>query len=306
MSETQNPHLIFDRALLTARRNRLADSVVGTDFLHRRVAEDIADRLSIVRRDFSIALDLGAGHGVLGRLLRQAGIGTGLLVSSDLAATLVARAEPPRIVADEELLPFRHGSLDLVVSSLALQLVNDLPGALLQIRRALKPDGLMLVALLGGATLHELRESLVLAETETTGGASPRVAPFADVRELGGLLQRAGFTLPVADSEIVEVGYQSALHLMRDLKSMGWANMLVERRRVPLQRRTLARALEIYQERHSRPDGRVRATFEVITLTGWAPDESQPKPLRPGSAGTRLADALGTSEQPTGEKPGRG
>ncbi len=185
-----------------------------------------------------------------------------------------------------------------------MQLVNDLPGALLQVRRALKPDGLMLAALLGGTTLHELREAFVVAETETTGGASPRVAPFADVRELGALLQRAGFALPVADSEIVEVGYQTPLHLIRDLRSMGWANMLVDRRRVPLRRRTLARALEVYQERHSRPDGRVRATFEIVTLTGWAPHDRQQKPLRPGSAASRLADALGTSEQPAGEKPG--
>lgn len=303
MSESSSPHSIFDRSLLAARRNRLAAAVAATDFLHQRVAEDLVDRLSLIRRDFPVVLDLGAASGTLGRSLREAGIGSSILVSADFSADLVASAGPPRVVADEEALPFRDASLDLVVSSLALQLVNDLPGALLQVRRALKPDGLMLASMLGGTSLHELREAFVIAETETTGGASPRVAPFADVRELGALLQRAGFALPVADSEIVEVGYQSPIDLMRDLRSMGWANMLLQRRRVPLRRRTLERVLEIYQERHSRPDGRVRATFEIVTLTAWAPDDSQPKPLRPGAAKTRLADALGTHEQPLGDKP---
>jgi SAM-dependent methyltransferase len=208
-------------------------------------------------------------------------------------------------VADEELLPFRDGSLDLVVSALALQLVNDLPGTLIQIRRALKPDGLMIAALMGGRTLEELREAFVVAETETLGGASPRVAPFADVRDLGALLQRAGFALPVADSETLEVGYASPLHLMRDLRAMGWANVLVERRRAPLGKATLARAIAVYQERHGRPDGRVKATFEIVTLTGWAPHESQQKPLRPGSAAHRLADALSTTEHPSGDTPER-
>ena len=196
-------------------------------------------------------------------------------------------------VADEEFLPFKPGSLDLVVSGLTLQLVNDLPGALIQIRRALKPDGLMIASLLGGLTLVELREAFVIAETELMGGASPRVAPFADVRDLGQLLQRAGFALPVSDSEVLEVGYASALELMRDLRQMGWANMLVERSRKPISRRLLQRVVEVYAERHGRPDGRVKATFEIVTLTGWAPDESQPKPLKPGSATARLADVLG-------------
>ena len=303
MSETLSPHSIFDRGLLAARRNRLAGAVADTDFLHQRVAEDLVERLGLIRRDFPVVLNLGAGSGTLGKSLRAAGVGSSILVSADISPDLVAYAGSPRVVADEEALPFRDASLDLVVSSLALQLVNDLPGALLQVRRALKPDGLLLAALLGGTTLHELREAFVIAETETTGGGSPRVAPFADVRELGALLQRAGFALPVADSEIVEVGYQSPIHLMRDLRSMGWANMLVQRRRVPLRRGTLERALEIYQERHGRPDGRVRTTFEIVTLTAWAPHASQPKPLRPGAAKTRLADALGTHERPFGDRP---
>jgi len=220
-----------------------------------------------------------------------------------MSESLLSGFDGLRVAADEELLPLRASSLDLVVSALSLQLVNDLPGALLQIRRALKPDGLMLVSLFGGMTLHELREAFALAEAETTGGASPRVIPFADVRELGGLLQRADFALPVADSETLDVSYASALHLMRDLRALGWANPLVERSRRPLRRDTLRRAVEIYQERHARPDGKVRATFEIVTLTGWAPHDSQQKPLRPGSAKARLADALGTAERPTGEKP---
>jgi SAM-dependent methyltransferase len=271
--------------------------------LLRHVADDIADRLSLIKRTFSIALDLSAGHGVLGRRLRETGID--FIVSADLSPGLLSRAAGPCVVADEELLPFRPAGLDLVVSALGLQLVNDLPGALIQIRRALKPDGLLLASLLGGTTLHELREALVVAETETLGGASPRVAPFADVRELGRLLQRAGFTLPVADSETLNVGYPSALHLMRDLRAMGWANMLLDRSRAPLPRATLARAIAVYQERHGRPDGRIGATFEIVTLTGWAPHESQQKPLRPGAAATRLADALGTVERPAGDEPPR-
>jgi SAM-dependent methyltransferase len=297
------PHLIFDRALLAKRRDRLRDADEQADFLNRRVADDIAERLAFVRRSFPIVLDLGAGSGVLGRRLETAGIGAEMIISADLSPRLLANATGPKVVADEELLPFRDGSLDLVVSGLALQLVNDLPGALVQIRRALRPDGLMIAALLGGQTLMELREAFVVAETETIGGASPRVAPFADVRDLGALVQRAGFALPVADSETLEVGYASALDLMRDLRAVGWTNVLADRRRAPLRKATLARAVAVYQDRHGRPDGRVKATFEIITLTGWAPHESQQKPLRPGSAAARLADALGTNEQTTGDNP---
>ena len=296
-------HRIFDRTLLALRRDRTADGEPGSDFLLEHVADDIAERLTFVRRAFPVALDLGAGTGILGRRLRSAGIGADLVVAADLSPRRLAHAAAPRVVADEELLPFRDGSLDLVVSGLALQLVDDLPGALLQIRRALKPDGLMVAALLGGLSLGELREALVVAETETSGGASPRVAPFADVRELGGLLQRAGFALPVADSDTLEVGYASALHLMRDLRAMGWSNVLLDRRRAPMRRSTLARTVEIYRERFGRPDGRVKATFEIVTLTGWSPHESQQKPLRPGTASARLADALGTTETPAGDKP---
>jgi SAM-dependent methyltransferase len=210
------------------------------------------------------------------------------------------------VTADEEALPFAEGSLDLLVSALALQFVNDLPGALIQIRRALKPDGLLLAALIGGDSLIELRSAFAAAESEMEGGASPRVAPFADIRELGGLLQRAGFALPVVDSERVTVRYDSALALMRDLRRMGATNILHERLRTPLKRGTLERVKEIYADRFADADGRVRATFEIIWLSGWVPHESQQKPLKPGSAAQRLADALRTTELPAGEKPKRG
>jgi SAM-dependent methyltransferase len=202
-----------------------------------------------------------------------------------------------RVVAEEDALPFADASLDLVVSGLSLQLVNDLPGALVQIRRALKPDGLLLASLLGGTTLKELREAWLAAEAEISGGASPRVVPFADVRDMGALLQRAGFALPVVDSETVIVTYANPLALMQEIKAMGASNMLIARRRTPVTRALLLRAAEIYAERFAGFEGRVPATFEILTLTAWAPDESQPKPLRPGSAQTRLADALGVSER---------
>jgi len=190
----------------------------------------------------------------------------------------------------------RDGSLDLIVSALSLQMVNDLPGALAQMRRALKPDGLLLAALLGGRTLAELREALLAAESEITGGAAPRVAPVTDVRDLGALLQRAGFALPVADSDVVTVTYASPLALFADLRAMAATSVLVDRPRRPLRRDVLMRALQLYAERFALPDGRVPATFEILTMTGWVPHESQQKPLQPGSATARLAEALGTTE----------
>jgi SAM-dependent methyltransferase len=211
---------------------------------------------------------------------------------------MLARCGRPAVNADPEVLPFGDGTLDLAVSALMLHLVNDLPGALLQIRRALRPDGLLLASLLGGDTLVELREAFLLAETELEGGASPRVAPLGEVRALGGLLQRAGFALPVADGDRVTVTYAHPMALMTDLRAMGATNVLAARRRLPLSRATLQRACDIYVERHARPDGRVPATFEIVTLTGWAPHESQPQPLSPGSGKVRLADALATRETP--------
>jgi SAM-dependent methyltransferase len=291
----RDPTPIFDRALLAHRRNRVAGRAEDHDFLLARVADDIAERLELVRRTFPLAVNIGAHHGLVSQRLRGIA-GISCMVNVDHALRLLERCQGVRVVADEEALPFAAASLDLVVSGLALHLVNDLPGALVQIRRALKPDGLLLAAVLGGATLTELRQAWLAAEAELSGGASPRVAPFADVRDLGALLQRAGYALPVVDSEIVTVTYPSPFALMRELKAMGASNMLEARHRRPVTRGLLTRAAEIYAERFAGPDGRVPATFEILMLTAWAPDESQPKPLRPGSARARLADALGTAE----------
>lgn len=285
------PTQIFDRRLLEQRRRRAAGRAADHDFLLRRVAEDFTERLAIVRRDFSIALNLGAYHGVLTPCLASLA-SVKRVIEAERAADAVCRAYGLRLAADEEALPFAAQSLDLIVSGLSLQLVNDLPGALLQMRQALKGDGLLLAAILGGDTLKELREAWLVAEEDVLGGASARVAPFADVRSLGGLLQRAGFALPVVDSDSVRVTYPSPLHLMREIKGMGASNPLALRRRVPVTRKLLMRAAQVYVERFGLAGGRVPATFEIITMTAWAPHESQPKPLAPGSAKVSLADAL--------------
>lgn len=257
------------------------------------------DRLSVVTRRFPVAVDLLSPLPVfsLGDAL-PAGIERVVRLDR-LAFAGGARATA---IADGEAIPLRDGSVDLVVSVLGLQTVNDLPGALAQIRRALKPDGLFLAVLLGGDSLGELRAALAAAEAEERSGASPRVAPFGGVRELGALLQRAQFGLPVADADRVTVRYADALALMRDLRAMGATNVLVERDRRPLTRTIFARAAAIYAERFADPDGRIRATFDLVSLSGWAPHQSQQKPLRPGSAQARLADALNASEFGAGEK----
>jgi SAM-dependent methyltransferase len=295
LAPTPEPTQVFDRRLLAQRRSRAAAAAEAHDFLLARTADDLADRLEIVRRAFPLAANIGAHHGLLSRRIKGIA-GVTNVVSVDSTAALVARAGGMRVVADEDALPFADASLDLVVSGLSMQLVNDLPGALTQIRRALKPDGLLMAAMLGGGTLTELRQAWLAAEAEVSGGASPRVAPFADARDMGALLQRAGFALPVVDSETVTVTYADPIALMRELKAMGASNMLVARRRTPVTRRLLLRAGEIYSERFAGADGRVPATFEILTLTAWAPDETQPKPLKPGSAKARLADALGVKE----------
>ena len=290
--------IIFDRKLLRARRRR-AERLGASDFLLERVADDIAERLSVVLRRFDVAVDLGTGSDAVRRALMDSGK-VGAVVSASAWAGV-----PLAVAADEEALPFRDGALDLVVSALSLQFVNDLPGALVQIRRALRPDGLLLAALAGGDTLMELRQAFAQAEAEIEDGISPHVAPFADVRELGALLQRAGFALPVTDVERITVRYASPIALMHDLRRMGATNVLTERRRRPLRRATLMRMVEIYGERFADTDGRVRATFEIVWLSGWAPHESQQQPLKPGSAQQRLADALGTKEQSAGDKAKR-
>lgn len=294
---TENP-IIFDRLLRRHRRARAA-ALPQAGFLLARVATELADRLSAVLRRFDLVIDLGTPGDAVRTALRRSDL-VGTIIGAD-----VFRREKPFVIADEEALPFGAATIDLVVSGLALQLVNDLPGVLLQIRRALKPDGLLLAAMLGGETLTELRQCFAAAESEIEGGASPRVAPFVDLREAGGLLQRAGFALPVADVDRVIVRYGSALDLMLDLRRMAATNFLTARRRSPLRRTTLIRTGEIYAERFADPDGRIRATFDIVWLSGWAPHPDQPQPLQPGSAKMRLADALGTHEIPAGEKAGR-
>jgi SAM-dependent methyltransferase len=275
----ENPSIapvLFDRALLRVRQSR-ASRLGSATFLLDRVAEDVAERLHAVLREFKSAADLGT---------------PGAQVCNALAGRVdqLARIDLPDL--ESEPLPFAAESLDLVVSALAFQFVNDLPGVLAQIRRALKPDGLLLAAMIGGDTLTELRQSFASAEAECEGGVSPRVAPFADLRDVGALLQRAGFALPVTDVDRIVVRYDSAFALMQDLRRMGATNILVERRRMPTRRVTMLRMAQIYGERFADSDGRIRATFDVIWLSGWAPHESQQKPLQPGSAKAGLAEAV--------------
>lgn len=289
----QQAPLIFDRTLLRRRRTRALACAGYPDFLEARAAREIADRLSVMLHRFETTLVVGTASGPLAATVAATG-----RVGRAILADIVAEGPAGRVdvVLDPELLPLVPESLDAVVCGLGLERLNDLPGALAQIRRALKPDGLFLAVLLGGDTLIELRHAWVVAESELTGGASPRIAPFADVRELGGLLQRAGFALPVADSDRLTARYSGGLALMRELKAMGLANPLDRRRRKPVGKALMARAAAVYDATFADPDGRVRATFELVALTGWAPAETQPKPLRPGSARMRLADALGATE----------
>lgn len=284
---------VFDRPVI---RRRLQRAVVGgyESFLLDRVVADLEERLAPVLREFPLALDIGTPTPAAATWLKASG-------RAESVVRLAPLAEPGSILGDEEALPVAPDRFDLAVSLLSLQAVNDLPGALVQIRRALKADGLFIGALLGGQTLAELRQAFTEAEAELEGGVSPRIAPFADVRDVGGLLQRAGFALPVTDLEAVTVRYRDLFGLFRDLRGMGLTNPLVARRRTPLRRATLMRAAEIYAERFADPDGRLRATFEILWLLGWAPHESQQKPLRPGSAKMRLADALKVPEQKLGE-----
>ena len=292
------PPLLFDRALHRKRLDRAASGFASADFLQRRAAADLVERLEVIMRDFPRAVDLSARNGALRQALADspAAERVGLLIETDLSRAMLASRSGPRVVLDEERLPFAAGSLDLVVSTLGLHWTNDVVGALVQIRRALKPDGLFLGALLGGSTLTELRQALTDAESEILGGAGSRVSPFADSRDAAGLLQRAGFALPVADVDRVNVSYEHPLKLLGDLRQMGETNVLADRHPRALTRTLLGRASEIYAERFAGPDGRVSATFEIVTLTGWAPHASQQQPLQPGSAKMRLADALGTVE----------
>lgn len=270
------PPRLFDLALLRKRQHR-ALALGPETFLADRIAEDMSERLDVVKRSFAAVADIGSPAATLKPTNEKFG---GAGAYRDLPSS------------DDEPLPIDPASFDLVVSALALQFVNDLPGVLAQIRRALKPDGLFLAAMIGGDTLTELRQSFAAAEAEVEGGLSPRVAPFADLRDLGALLQRAGFALPVTDVDRIVVRYDNAFALMQDLRRMGATNILNERRRTPSRRATFLKMAQIYAERFSDPDGRIRATFDIVWMSGWAPHESQQKPLKPGSAKMSLADAM--------------
>ncbi|MGD9739130.1 MAG: methyltransferase domain-containing protein [Bauldia sp.] len=290
---------IFDLKALDSRRLRARRlAVPGADFLLRHAADDLLERLGAVSRRFADAVDFLTPEPLVADALMQGG-GVDRLLRLD---RLPSAGLFPSAIAGGEAIPLAPASVDLVVSVLGLQFVNDLPGAFIQVRRALRPDGLFLAVALGGETLTELRQSLAAAELEVRGGAAPRVAPFVPVREFGALLQRGQFALPVADLDRLTIRYADALALMRDLRAMGATNVLRERDRRPLSRAIVARTAAIYAERFSDPDGRIRATFDLVSISGWAPHESQQQPLRPGSARTRLADALKTTERKAGEK----
>jgi SAM-dependent methyltransferase len=293
---------LFEFPALAGRRDRAMrlGFAGGADFLHREVAGLMAQRLAEVKRDFTKVALIGTGAGVVAAALRPDDAGLTLLDPSPVMAAAAGGK-----VLTGETLPLGTGAHDLVVSTLLLHLANDPVGQLIQMRHALRPDGLMLAAMFGGQTLNELRSSLAEAEIECEGGLSPRVAPMGEIRDLGGLLQRAGFVMPVADSERLVATYATPLHLMRELRAMGETNILTARRRQPMRRATLARACEIYSRHFGAPDGRVQATFEIVFLTGWTPGPGQPKALRPGSATTRLAEALGAHEISAGEKAGK-
>lgn len=295
----------FDRRAVRRHRDRVASGFHNHDFLVAEVAARLAERLADVGREFEIALDLGCHTGVVGR---DAGVRqrVGHLIQCDLSPAMVAAAAGARFVADEERLPVRDQGLDLVISALSLHWTNDLPGVLIQIQRALRPDGLFVGAMIGGNTLQDLHAALIESEMNLTGGASPRISPFADVRDIGALLQRAGFALPVVDRDRITVTYADAMALMRELRAMGEANALHARSRRFTRRGVLAQAAALYQSRHQDHDGRIPAHFDILYMTAWAPHDSQPRALRPGSASHRLADALGTREHGAGEASPRG
>jgi NADH dehydrogenase [ubiquinone] 1 alpha subcomplex assembly factor 5 len=297
----------FDRASVRRHRDRAAPGLARHDFLLREIGERLGERIGDIRRDFPRVLDLGAHDGTMADYLGPAG--RDLVVQCDLSPAMTAAngRGHARVVADEEWLPFAPESFDLAVSNLSLHWVNDLPGALAQVRRALKPDGFFLGALLGGDSLFELRRCLMEAELKIEGGLSPRISPMADIRDAGNLLTRAGFALPVADSDTLTVSYANAFDLMKELRGMGESNAVAERRKGFSRRATLLEAAAMYAKDYAdhdakNGDGRVTVTFQVLYLGGWTPHASQQKPLKPGSAAQRLADALGSTEQPAGDK----
>lgn len=289
-------HQLFDHRLLVSRRLRaLARREPGGEFLLTRIGEDMAERLAVVERQFHHPVQVHGGLPVTANLMQATGKTAPFRFVDCCSVPDIA--DRRLTIAGPDLVGLEPESADLIVSPLALHLTNDTPGTLVQMRRALKPDGLMLAATPGAGTLGELREALLAAEVEISGGANARIHPFADIRDYGALLQRAGFALPVADIEDIVVRYPDMFALLRDLRAMGMTCLLAERSRIPATRALFLRAAEIYAERFSDDDGRIRASFPIIHLSGWAPHDTQQKPLRPGSAKVRLADALGAAER---------
>lgn len=275
----------FDRRVVRLHRTATANKRQA-DFLFTDVADRLADRLDDITRRFPIALELGARHGAVSQALAGKNK-TDFLIEADLAPVFARH-----LAIDEERLPFAPSSLDAVISNLALHWVNDLVGTLIQLRMALKPDGLLLAALLGGETLVELRHALADSEIAITGGLSPRLSPMVDVRDAGALLQRAGFALPVVDTDRITVTYPDAFALMRDLKAMGESNALTDRPRTFARRDVFLHAASLYQDRHADHEKRIPATFDIIFLTAWAPHTSQQQPLTPGSGNVSLTQVL--------------
>ena len=302
---TELPPQLFDRALLRQHRNRSASRIQDYSFLASRAFDDMLDRVESITRDFERTLILGGGPGLVDMIgKRPVRDKLDWVGQSDIATNIARQLDGTRLVLDEELLPIADETLDLVLAPLGLHWTNDLPGVLVQINRALKPDGFFAGALFGGSTLTELRQSLMAAENELSGGVSARVSPLAGTFDMAALLQRAGFAMPVADIDRVTVRYDNVFKLMQDLRGMGETSVLSDRSRKPATRALFIRAAEIYAERFADADGRIRASFEIVHFGGWAPHPDQPKPKRPGSATTRLADALGVREQSAGEKAG--
>lgn len=304
--DDNSPPRLFDRTLLRHRRDRASGEFSNFNYLHARAAEDLLDRVSAVKRTFETCLVLGGGGSVSQALndhpIAKDKIKT--LIETDLSEPMVKQGKAGQLVLDEERLPIASQSVDLVLSCLSLHWTNDLVGTLIQINHALKPDGFFACALLGGATLTELRQSMMTAESELYDGVSARVSPFADTVDMAGLLGRAGFAMPVSDVDRVKVRFGNAFVLMRDLRAMGETSVLTQRARKPVHRQFFVRTAELYSERFAEDDRKIPATFEILHAAGWAPHPDQPKPKRPGSAQKSLADALGVQEISSGEKAG--
>lgn len=288
----QDSTVIFDRQLVRTRRNRAAAHFDDAGFVVSEACERLSDRLEDINRHFPLALDLGCHTGQFANIVGQRG-GIETLVHADMAEFMVAQVSGPRVVCDEEFLPFADNTFDLVISAMSLHWVNDLPGTLIQIRRILKPDGLFLAVLPGAQTLKELRESFTVAMMAEDDGVSPRISPFIDVQDGGALLQRAGFALPVIDTDMLTITYEQPITLLQDLRNMGETNTLTMRARTPIRRNVLGKALAHYQHHYSDREGRIPASVELITLTAWKPHASQQKPLARGSATARLSDFVG-------------